>query len=228
MHQNTLARYIIKRMQDLKCRLCSDSTGHKIETKDQRVFYLCAACEFISLDPKFFLTKEEEKARYDLHENTIEDLGYVKMFTDFIDFAIEPHKENIEKALDFGSGPGPVLASLLEDNGFNTDIYDPYFAADTQLKESSYDLITATEVFEHFNKPRESIAKLVSLLKPKAYLAVMTCFPPAKQDFDAWWYKNDPSHVSFYSLKSFEYLAREFSLKITRDNGKNIIVFQKK
>lgn len=178
------------------------------------------------LDSQFFLDYESEKSRYDLHENTIENQGYVAMFEKFIAEAVTPFHDSVKEILDYGSGPGPVLAELLKRKGYQADIYDPIYAKNS-FQENSFDLITSTEVFEHFNDPKKDIEKLVSLLKSGAYLSIMTRFLPEKDKFKSWFYKDDPSHVSFYSLKTFEFLGRENGLKIIKNNGFNLIILQK-
>ena len=47
------------------------------------------------------------------------------MFEAFIHKSIFPYQERINKALDFGCGPGPVLAELLKRRGLEVEIYDP-------------------------------------------------------------------------------------------------------
>lgn len=206
------------------CKICNSAIAGQIESKDSRVFDYCKVCDFIALQPEFFLDAKAEKARYELHENTIDDQGYVDMFEKFIDYAIKPYA--VSKILDYGSGPGPVLAELLERHGYEADIYDPFFAA-RDLQDSSYDLICSTEVFEHFNNPLETIINVIKLLKPGGYLAVMTMMSPAVESFSGWWYKNDPTHVSFYTAKTFEYIAEKLALRLEKHNQKNILVLKK-
>ncbi len=212
-------------MSSLTCKICESETLTSSETEDLRIFRHCSNCVFSFIDPQFLLTRDEEKSRYDFHENSIENEGYVTMFENFIAFAVSPF-ENVKTVLDYGSGPGPVLAELLKRKDYEVDIYDPYYSPESPSKK--YDLITSTEVFEHFNEPLESINKVVKLLKPSGYLSIMTCFNPGPEDFNGWWYKNDDTHVSFYSVKTFEFLAQRFNLELIKHNDKNIIVLKKK
>jgi 2-polyprenyl-3-methyl-5-hydroxy-6-metoxy-1,4-benzoquinol methylase len=77
-----------------------------------------------------------EKSRYQFHENRITNLGYVK----FLNQAIEPALNYLSPGstgLDFGCGPGPVLAELLAGMGFYMYIIDPYFFPDLQAWNES-------------------------------------------------------------------------------------------
>jgi 2-polyprenyl-3-methyl-5-hydroxy-6-metoxy-1,4-benzoquinol methylase len=169
-----------------------------------------------------------EKKQYDQHNNSLESEGYVQMFEDFIELAIVPYFQNIQTSLDFGSGPGPVLCELLKRRGLEVDIYDLYYAPLKVYESKKYDLITSTEVFEHLSRPLEVLELLVEHLNDNAYLALMTKFPPADdKEFLAWWYRRDPTHISFFTPKSFEIMAEKVGLKVLRTINKNIVVFQK-
>ena len=147
------------------------------------------------------------------------------MFREFIKKAILPHKPQIQTALDFGSGPGPVLAELLQEQGFKTDIYDKYFSSEKVYLNKKYDLITATEVFEHLKDPLSSVKLLKSHLNKNGILAIMTLFHQNNDEhFKKWWYRRDSTHISFYTPKTFEFMAELLGMtRLTRDN-KNICV----
>jgi len=56
--------------------------------------------------------------------------------------------------------------------------------------------------------------RLVGLLNNNAYLAVMTELLTPQIDFSNWYYKNDPSHIGFFSKKTLNYLANYFSIEV--------------
>jgi 2-polyprenyl-3-methyl-5-hydroxy-6-metoxy-1,4-benzoquinol methylase len=172
--------------------------------------------------------KVSEKRQYDHHNNSLENEGYVQMFEDFIELAIAPYLPNIQTALDFGSGPGPVLNELLKRRGLKVDIYDLYYSPKKVYASKSYDLITSTEVFEHLSRPLEVLELLVEHLNENTYLVLMTKFPPKEdKEFLAWWYRRDPTHISFFTPKSFEIMAEKVGLKVLKIINENIVVFQK-
>lgn len=211
----------------LVCKVCHHQLTSIKDMKKALIYYRCSSCGFVALDDKFKVDKIEEKKKYDQHNNSLENEGYVQMFADFIEVAIEPYKKDIKTVLEFGSGPQPVLATLLERRGFEVDIYDLYYAPQKVYEGKAYDLITSTEVFEHLSKPLEVLALLVQHLQPHGYLALMTKFPPKDDtEFLAWWYRRDPTHISFFTPKSFEIMAKKVGLRVVEIIDNNIVVLQ--
>ena len=210
------------------CKICQASTRSIKDVKKELIYYRCSGCGFISLDDRYILNEIDEKCKYDQHNNSLENEGYVQMFENFIDLSIAPYLKNIKTALDFGSGPEPVFSKLLERRGLEVDIYDLYYAPQKVYEGKKYDLITSTEVFEHLSKPLETLELLVNHTKVNGYIALMTKFPPSDdKDFLAWWYRRDPTHISFFTPKSFEVMAEKFGLKVLTMLNDNIVVFQK-
>ena len=131
-------------------------------------------------------------------------------------------------ALDFGCGPGSVLAHLLREEGFQVDIYDPFFSPEKVYKNKTYDLITSTEVFEHLKNPVETFKTLYNCLNPEGIIAIMTLYHTKNsEEFQKWWYRRDETHISFYSHNTFRYLAEIFNMKILLLDYKNLCVMQK-
>ena len=211
-----------------QCKICQSDTTVIFDNKKELRYYRCNFCGFIYLDDKFIIDKESEKSKYDMHNNGFDSLGYVKMFEDFIEKSIAPYKENIESVLEFGCGSGPVLAELLERRGLIVDIYDLYFYPKKVYESKKYDLITSTEVFEHLKEPLKILRLLVEHTNESGYIVLMTKFPPKEDEvFLAWWYRRDPTHISFFTPKSFELMAKRVGLKVLKTIDENIVVFQK-
>jgi len=150
------------------------------------------------------------------------------MFKDFINRAIKPYKADAESVLDFGSGPEPVLAHLLGQEGFKVEIYNPYFSPEKVYENRTYDLIASTEVFEHFENPVESFKTLYNCLKAEGIISIMTLYHPQdREKFQNWWYRRDETHISFYSHDTIKYLADVFNMKILLLDSKDLCVMQK-
>ncbi|HIO95879.1 MAG TPA: class I SAM-dependent methyltransferase [Campylobacterales bacterium] len=211
-----------------ECKICYDKTKTIRDKKKSFIYYRCLSCGFVYLDDTQMVDSVNEKKQYELHNNSFESLGYVKMFEDFIEEAIAPYKQNIKTALDFGCGPGPVLAELLRRKGVEVDQYDLYFSPKKVYEGKKYDLITSTEVFEHLQKPIEVLEILVKHINDNGYIILMTKFPP-KDDitFLNWWYRRDVTHISFFTPKSFEIMAEKVGLKMIKTINDNIVVLQK-
>lgn len=201
----------------MKCKICFNETSELLI--NDSIYYKCENCEYIFLNK--FADSKTEKERYELHNNTLENQGYVNMFERFI--------SNVPisgKVLDFGSGPVPVLATLLKRKGVDVDIYDIYFAKDESYKQKKYDTILATEVFEHLKDPLGVISELLFSLNSNGILAVMTGFIPT--DFVNWRYRKDFTHIGFFTHKTMQFLANKYNLEIIKMNEKNLCVFRKK
>ncbi|MBN2545367.1 MAG: class I SAM-dependent methyltransferase [Spirochaetes bacterium] len=212
----------------MKCKICSNPVNIINDDKLKKRFYSCAVCEFISLKEEFMVSEAEEKERYLEHNNSIDDPKYLVYLKGFIHEAIEPFQKSIKNALDYGCGPAPVLAQILEEKGIKAEIYDKYFFPDQPYKENTYDLITLTEVIEHLADPVMIFKELTRLLNPGGYICAMTLFHPQNEEsFLKWWYKYDITHISFFSLKTMKYIAELVNLEIVKRNDKNICVFRK-
>lgn len=186
---------------------------------NNRKFLHCLTCDVIFVPQEFHFTPEQEKSRYETHQNSNLTPGYREFLMKFIG-PLWPHLPNPRpvgfRALDFGSGPSPALQTLLAEKELMIETFDPYFTSDTKKPVGPYDLLCSTEVVEHFRDPLSDWKKMVSLVKPGGLVAVMTQFHFAEHEsfFQKWWYVKDPTHVVFYSQKSFAWLAKRFGLKI--------------
>ncbi len=221
----------LKKNQNLildNCLICNAETT-KLDDKQIKVTYaVCKNCGFIYKGKEHHVDSEEELRIYSLHNNSFESEGYVKIFVNLIKDYITPLKVK-GKVLEFGSGPGPVLLDLLKLENYDVYSYDPYFNNETNYKNNKYELITSTEVVEHFSNPLREFEHLSNLLEPSGYIVIMTNLRNMDlPKFLDWWYRRDTTHISFYTMKSLKVIASKFNLKIINTNNKNIIVFQKK
>ena len=207
------------------CPLCGHAKTRSLFSDSRREYLRCGACDLVFVPARYFLSPQEEKALYDMHENDPRDSAY----RDFLSRLYEPMKERIPHAasgLDFGSGPGPALSLMFEEQGHRMDLYDPFYAPDEGVLEHAYDFITATEVAEHLHRPAFELERLWSLLRPAGWLGIMTKRLAREQDFSGWHYKNDPTHVIFFSDLTFEWLASEWGTTAVFC-GPDVVLLQK-
>ena len=71
------------------CWLCM-TPSPLIEGLSEPAYYHCPRCQLIFIDRKHLPDGDEEKRIYDLHENTWENAGYVRMLTRFLDETVHP------------------------------------------------------------------------------------------------------------------------------------------
>ncbi|HMA68937.1 MAG TPA: class I SAM-dependent methyltransferase [Candidatus Mcinerneyibacterium sp.] len=210
----------------MKCKICGSSTISFFDNQLNILFFSCKKCGFIFKNPSSYISRKEELKQYNLHENTLNNTGYVNNFKKFINYSIEPFLPDINSLLDFGCGPNPVLIKLLKNKILKLDFYDPFFYSNPI--ETTYDMITATEVFEHLKNPLKTVEEIDSYLNKGGFIAIQTFFRPKTLiSFKKWWYRRDPTHVSFYSQKSIVKLFKYYHYKPIRSNNKNYIVLKK-
>ncbi|HEY7884625.1 MAG TPA: class I SAM-dependent methyltransferase [Cellvibrionaceae bacterium] len=174
----------------------------------------CLHCALVFVPPTLFLNSAEEKAEYDLHDNHPEDPGYRKFLSRIAEPLLARLPTEGAKGLDFGCGPGPALASMLEEAGCRVALYDIFYYPDQRVLNQHYDFITATEVFEHLHQPAAVINRLWQCLVPGGCLAIMTKLVVDREAFSGWHYKNDPTHVIFFSRETFSWLAHKLDARI--------------
>ncbi len=206
------------------CPLCGELQGEFFYA-DRRDYFRCAVCGLVFVLPEQFLSSREEKAVYDQHENSPADARYRQ----FLSRLFEPMKSRLspgDNGLDFGSGPGPTLSVMFEEAGHKMDIYDPFYASDKAPLSQRYDFITATEVLEHLHHPMEELNHLWFCLKPAGWLGLMTKRVTSLTEFATWHYKNDPTHVCFFSIQTFQWLADYWKAELIIA-GDDVVLFRK-
>lgn len=191
------------------CTLCDSILTQR---KDE-YYYCCSRCKALVKDKKYYLDPEAEKARYLTHNNDVNDIGYQNFTSPITNFVLD-HFSPEHMGLDFGSGTGPVISSMLSKEGYHIVQYDPFFAPDRSVLNTFYDYIVSCEVFEHFYNPKKEIDDLVSMLKTGGVLLIMTLLYHDQINFDNWVYRNDPTHVFIYTKETIEYIAAQKNLEI--------------
>jgi len=201
-------------MEKMTCLFCGNSEAEWFLRDDTRMdyirdYYHCPECRLIFVDPDQRLDGDEERSRYDMHENDPEDPGYRK----FLSRLFKPMNDRIEPnsyGLDFGSGPGPTLHLMFEERGHTMRIYDPFYADDPTVFYDEYDFITTTETAEHLFDPLMELDRLWRCLKPGGFLGIMTKRHRGPDHFKEWHYKNDDTHVVFFHEQTFRWLGERW------------------
>lgn len=191
------------------CPLCL-TTAEFFRQYDNRIYYECPECQAVFLAPEYHPGKQEEIKRYQLHQNDVNDPRYQNFVKPIVQ-AILADFSMRDEGLDYGCGPGPVVTKLLRDKDYELRIYDPYFFNIPENLAFEYNFIICCEVMEHFHNPRIEFRILFELLRPKGKLYAKTSLVDAeiKKDFNNWGYKNDPTHVFFYSIKTLKWIKNQ-------------------
>lgn len=200
------------------CRLCGQPNAELFASVEGRRYLRCPRCHLTFLGVTQLPDRADEKAQYDLHRNEPDDPGYRR----FLDQLGAPLCERLragDRGLDFGCGPGPALARMLEERGHPMRIYDPIYAPDPAVLDQQYDFVTCTEVLEHLHWPEREWRRFAALVKPGGWLGVMTRFLTDDGHFPRWHYRRDPTHVCFWQPATFQWLAREQGWELVMANN---------
>lgn len=192
----------------MECLLCSSPSDRLFTDEKMKVSYWhCRNCDLRFMDPNNHLGPGEERIRYLNHESDVEDTGY-QGFIAPLRVQIQNHVRRGACGLDFGCGRDPVFAQLLERDGYEVARYDLYFHPDLELLRAHYEFVYSVEAVEHFYQPRKEWLVLRECLSASGKLGIMTQIYSEPTDFATWYYRRDPTHVCFYSEKTFEWIRR--------------------
>ncbi len=211
----------------MNCTVCGRKDPENWNIKNRKYRY-CHGCGFIQLAPEHFPERQAEKTRYLQHTNTAADSRYAAYLQNFLTSSFYPYVRESSTVLDFGCGPEPVLVKILQHEGFTVDCYDPFFAPDVPWKTKTYDAVTAVEVFEHLQDPAGELESLTAVVQNNGHIILRTMLHTEKKDaFSCWWYREDVTHVSFFSERTIKTLAIQYSLSIISMKNSCEIVLKK-
>ena len=213
-------------MREDSCPLCG-STGpfEKVVDVRKRYHRVCGRCRLIFVEDRFLPPPEEERARYAKHQNGPWDAGYVAFLRQVLEPAL-PHLNPRMRGLDYGCGHHPTLCRLLEESGFRCENYDAFFFP--EWPAGSFDYLFATEVVEHFHRPAVDWGRMAALLRPGGILTVMTAPWTTLEEFTAWGYASDGTHVAFYRRETMEWICGAFGFEGVESRSLRVNVLRKR
>ncbi len=217
-------------LPNLRCVLCDRVTAEHFYRDDTRAdhmrdYYQCTHCSLVLISPEQHLPADEEFKRYEMHENSPDDPDY----RTFLNRMFRPMNERIEPGsygLDFGSGPGPALHVMFEEAGHSVELFDLYYANDPSVFDKQYDFITSTETVEHLREPRKELDRLWACLKAGGWLGIMTKRVSSREAFRSWHYKNDDTHIIFFSADTFKWMGKRWGTT-PEFEGDDVVLFNK-
>ena len=212
-----------------QCLLCGSSESRFIHRSEDRhgirEFHKCSVCDLVFVPPQFHLSADEEVERYKMHDNAPDDPAYRAFLSRLWD-VLRPGLRKSEVGLDYGCGPGPALACMICEDGFAVEKYDLYFFPDRAPLQRKYDFITCTETVEHLRLPMEVFSLFNSMLAESGQIGVMTGILDDRSGFGDWYYQRDPTHIVFYSHKTFQWVADRFGWSVDFP-APNVAIFTK-
>lgn len=192
------------------------------KTNQPMQFHLDPVTHIVQKDQRHWVSVAEAKARYDTHHNEGDNVTYIqyqkRIFDEFIGIYMTG-----PKIMDFGSGEGQVMNQFIP----GIVCYDLHYHPDQTVLQTTYDSIMLIEVVEHFEHPIAEFEQLIQMLNPQGRLLIQTQFYTNTEDIAQWWYVRDVTHVSFYCVESFQWLCRQYNLKLIYTDGKSRVVLEK-
>lgn len=208
-----------------QCPLCSNDTTTLFAENIFGKYFLCPICKGIHLSKNNRMNSSKEKKRYLEHNNDIKDPGYRNFVSPIVTEILANHSA-IDKGLDFGAGPGPVITTMLQEQNYSVSLYDPFFYSDESVLHTTYSYIICCEVMEHFYHPYKEFNTLFSLLNDGGKLYCKTHLYDDSIHFTSWYYSKDHSHVFFYQTDTIEWIKKNIGFaNVTISN--RLIIFTK-
>ena len=189
-----------------KCRLCGFDRLTLVSQDKRRAFYICENCELISVPKRYWLSADDEKKRYELHNNTLSNDGYVKFLSQMAD-EVQKVCDSNSRVLDFGSGANAVLSQLLNKKNINCRAYDPLFDKFLQNSGERFNIIVLCEVIEHLKNIRGEFEFIDKHLSKDGKIILRTQIYYDISKFSGWWYAQDAAHINFFNKKSLQTTA---------------------
>ncbi len=201
----------------MKCNICGTESqaycSERIMGKYDIEYYHCSNCDFVQTEEPYWL--EEAYSRSINLSDTgymVRNLSYANRLTLLLYLLFGKNG----KFLDYAGGYG-VFVRLMRDIEFDFSWDDKYtknmFSSGFEWNQQSrVDSVTLFEAFEHFVEPMSEIENLLKISDTIIFSTDLHPDPvPMPKD---WWYYglDHGQHISFYSKKTFGFIAKEFEL----------------
>lgn len=192
-------------------------------------YFHCSTCGFTQTEEPYWLDEAYSEALSASDTGVMARNIFYSRISKVILFLL---RKKSGKYLDFGGGYG-VFTRLMRDQGFDFYWYDKYannlMARGFEGKiehGNQYQVVTSFENFEHFASPLVEIEKLFKLSEVIVFSTEL--MPADLPKPESWWYfcLEHGQHISLFSLKSLEYIAKRNSFNLI-SNGKGLHIFSK-
>ena len=212
----------------MKCKICNQDNesvfGGRILNKYNIKYFHCSNCGFLQTEEPYWLEESYSESI------NISDTGYMQrnlLLSHKLTILLSLFFDKNAKYLDYAGGYG-VFVRLMRDIGFDFYWDDKFttnlFARGFEAVDSEkYEAVTTFESFEHFVNPIDEIESLLKISKNIIFSTELLPNPIPKTE-DWWYYGLDHGqHISFYSEKTFEFIATKYNLTYSNLGGLHIL-----
>ena len=211
----------------MNCALCRTAECQPAGIVGQRHLFSCPSCGLVSIPSGYHLSVENERARYDLHDNSADNDGYVRFLSQVAE-VVEKNAGSGVRVLDFGCGRNAVLTGILEARGIQCDAYDPLYdhPLPVPFPAATYGAVILCEVIEHCRDLQAVFGLAGTLCTRDASIVVRTRCYPEEVDWSRWWYAQDTTHINFFSTASLACAAGILKRKLYKTEYSDVFVFR--
>jgi len=185
-------------------------------------YFQCPQCELLQTEHPYWLQEAYQNAIIDADTGLVQRNNRVaRKIAGIIYFLLDRKAAYLDVAGGYG-----MLTRLMRDYGFNFYWSDPFcenilargFQADGCRNQFSG--LTAFEVLEHTDKPVEFFLNMMGVHRSKSVLFTTQLYDGEVPD-PSWWYYafNEGQHISFYSKKTLEVIAKYLGVFFFSSNG---------
>ncbi|MBN2188849.1 MAG: class I SAM-dependent methyltransferase [Chitinispirillaceae bacterium] len=207
----------------MNCPLCDSAGSKELFSDEIRSYRHCGKCGLIFVPVSGHVTFKAEKERYDFHRNNPGHEGYVRFLNELVSVIMKQCPCPC-RILDYGSGKEAVLTRLLKERGYDSTAYDPLYNIGKDALLSTYDAIVLCEVVEHLRDLDREISTIRKAAGEKGKVVIRTRLYPSAKGFAGWWYKNDITHVNFFSRRTMAHCAAMLGREKVRQHGTDIFI----
>ena len=219
------------------CKICGSESSpiftKKVLHKYDVSYNQCKKCLFIQTEEPYWLNEAYSSA---INSSDIGLISRNVIFTEMVTALFGICKfSHSSRYLDYGGGYG-MFVRMMRDNGYNfywsdeycENIYATKFKAnELPQNDQRYEALTAFEVFEHLVNPMADIEKMLQVTDSVLFSNELQ--PNDLNKVRDWWYiaPQHGQHVSFYNLKTLEFICEKFGLNLYSHKNMHLLTKKK-
>lgn len=218
----------------IKCRICNNNSKYvfteTLLNKYKVKYFCCNNCGFLQTEEPYWL---EESYKESINRTDTGILARNIYLSKIIALFIYFFFDKDSKFLDYAGGYG-IFTRLMRDIGLDfywTDIYSKNLVArGFEFNDKHiYELVTSIEVFEHLTQPIEEIENILKISQNIIFTTELLPNDNIPNPNDWWYYGLEHGqHISFYSKKTLEFIAKKYELNLYSNNSNFHILTKKK
>ncbi len=218
-----------------KCKICFEETNYLFSSlilvKYNVKYFHCPNCKFIQTEEPYWLPEAYSKAIAKL------DIGLISRNQTYAEILENYFLKNLITSdgiyIDYGGGYG-MFVRMMRDKGFNffrQDIYcENLFAEHFDVSDidasTTFNLLTAFEVFEHLENPLKEIRQMLSYSDCILFSTLLQ--PEIITKAESWWYlvPETGQHIALYHHQTLLVIAKKLRLHLYT-NKQNLHILSK-